>query len=392
MMRSSLLIVGGIVRGASSIDRPGREALRWSGVAKAAALLLLLLGCAQAVRRPAITERVQVAPGGKGFQLASGQRFVPWGFNYDHDQNNRLIEEYWGAEWARVEKDFREMKRMGANISRIHLQLNRFLRGPDRTNEQTLAQLGRLLRLAEEVGIYLDLTGAASYRKGDVPAWYDGASEKERWAIQARFWEAVASRCANSPAVFCYNLMNEPLIPGGPGKEWLSGALGPFHFCENLTRDPGKRSRADVAKEWLGTLIPAVRKHDPRRMVTVGSFFVFDAPQGFTLAMSPRELADRLDYLSVHMYPREGKIDAQLKLLEYVSVGKPVMIEEMYPLHCSPESFQRFLEASRAHASGWIGFFWGETIEELKRKNDLPHAITAGWLEFFVREAPRFKG
>jgi hypothetical protein len=335
-------------------------------------------------------ERVGVAPGGKGFQLVSGQRFVPWGFNYDHDEKDRLIEEYWDSEWPKVERDFREMKRMGANISRIHLQLNKFLAAPDRPDEQALRQLGRLLALAEEVGIYLDLTGAVSYRKKDIPSWYGEAPEKARWAIQARFWEAVAARCADSPAVFCYNLMNEPLIPGGPAKEWQAGPLGPFHFCENLTLDRGARSRADVAKDWLDTLIPAVRKHDPKRMVTVGSFFALDAPQGFTLAMSPKELAERVDYFSVHLYPREAKIADQVRLLETVSVGKPIVIEEMYPLHCSLDSFQRFLESSKAHASGWIGFYWGESIEELKRKNDLRHAITAGWLEFFVREGPRF--
>ncbi len=358
---------------------------------KHAVLLLLLAGCAQAGTRPEITERVQVAPEGKGFQLVSGQRFVPWGFNYDHDAENRLIEEYWESDWPKVERDFREMKRMGANISRIHLQLNRFLRGPREPNEETLAQLDRLLALAEEVGIYLDLTGAVSYRKKDIPAWYGQAAEKERWAIQARFWEAVSARCAKSPAVFCYNLMNEPLIPGGPVKEWQSGALGPFHFCEHLTLDRGARSRADVAKEWLDTLVPAVRKHDPKRMVTVGTFFVFDAPQGFTLAMTPKELAERVDYFSVHLYPREKKLDDQLKLLDALSAGKPILIEEMFPMHCSMDSFKQFLESSKGRASGWIGFFWGESLEDLKRKGHLKDALTAGWLEFFVRHGPNFK-
>ena len=37
--------------------------------------------------------------------------------------------------------------------------------------------------------------------------------------MQARFWQAVAARCAASPAVFCYDLMNEPVVPGGKGKD-----------------------------------------------------------------------------------------------------------------------------------------------------------------------------
>jgi hypothetical protein len=353
-------------------------------------ILWLLAGCMPA-KRPEITERVGVAPDGKGFELASGKRFTAWGFNYDHDGENRLIEEYWESDWPKVERDFREMRRMGANIARIHLQLPRFLRSPKEPDERTLARLDQLLALAEEVGVYLDLTGAASYRKEESPPWYAEASEAERWAIQARFWEVVAARCAKSPAVFAYNLMNEPLIPGEAAKEWLTGQLGPFSFCEHLTKNRGTRSRADVAKAWLDMLVPAVRKSDPGRMVTVGSFFVFDAPSGFTLAMTPKELAERVDYLSVHLYPREAKIDDQLKLLEAAQVGKPVVIEEMYPLHCSLEGFKRFLEASKQHASGWIGFYWGEPIDELRRKNTIKDAITAGWLEFFVQQTPSFK-
>jgi hypothetical protein len=35
----------------------------------------------------------------KGFVLASsGTPFVPWGFNYDHEERGRLIEDYWDAE------------------------------------------------------------------------------------------------------------------------------------------------------------------------------------------------------------------------------------------------------------------------------------------------------
>ena len=38
--------------------------------------------------------------------------------------------------------------------------------------------------------------------------------EAQRWRVQALFWEAVAKTCAKSNAVFCYDLMNEPILPG----------------------------------------------------------------------------------------------------------------------------------------------------------------------------------
>src|SRR4051812_38862001 len=67
--------------------------------------------------------------------------FTPWGFNYDRDYRFRLLEEYWEAEWPTVEQDFREMKALGANVVRIHLQFARFMDAPDRPNEANLARL-----------------------------------------------------------------------------------------------------------------------------------------------------------------------------------------------------------------------------------------------------------
>ena len=44
-----------------------------------------------------------------------------------HDEKGRLIEDYWEAEWPKVETDFRAMRRMGANVVRVHLQLGKFM-------------------------------------------------------------------------------------------------------------------------------------------------------------------------------------------------------------------------------------------------------------------------
>ena len=80
--------------------------------------------------------------------------------------------------------------------------------------------------LADETGLYLDLTGLGCYHKQDLPPWYDALEEAQRWEVQARFWSAIARACRGSPAVFCYDLMNEPVIGGGKPGEWLTGELG----------------------------------------------------------------------------------------------------------------------------------------------------------------------
>ncbi len=138
---------------------------------------------------------VVVSKDGREFILQpSGKPFVPWGFNYDHDDAGRLLEDYWESEWAMVEDHFAQMNKLGANVVRIHLQLGKFMDGPNAPNVPALDRLARLVDLAEKERLYLDLTGLGCYHKKDVPAWYDELSEQDRWSVQARFWQAVVNR------------------------------------------------------------------------------------------------------------------------------------------------------------------------------------------------------
>lgn len=346
--------------------------------------LLLLGGCAAPEPRPA-RERVVVAPGGKGFVLrGSGTPWVPRGVNYDHDRSMRLLEEYWDLEGDQVAEDFREIRDLGCTVVRIHLQFGRFMAAPDRPNEENLGRLRRLLERAEELNLYLDLTGLGCYRKQDAPLWYLNAPEKDRWAMMGRFWEAVASTCAPSPAVFCYTLMNEPVSPPQASDDLLGGDLGGLHYVERLTRDPAGRSRAEITRQWMNAIVPGIRKRDPGRLVTVGQFFLFEVAGGLTLGPDPKETSELLDFLCVHCYPKEDGIDRMLDLIKVLTAtGKPVVIQEMFPLGCGLPAFKTFLDRSRGQVSGWISFYWGKTIEECKASGEMNDALLAAWLEFF---------
>src|SRR5437588_11601837 len=95
---------------------------------------------------------IAVSKDQKGFVLEpSGKEFVPWGFNYDHDETGRLIEDYWEAEWSRVEAHFAQMKNLGANVVRVHLQLGKFMDGPKKPTGKALDHLSKLLELAERL-------------------------------------------------------------------------------------------------------------------------------------------------------------------------------------------------------------------------------------------------
>ncbi len=354
-------------------------------------LLLLTAFCASTRGAEVSMEPVVVSEDGGGFVLAeSGRTFTPWGFNYDHDGAGRLIEDYWEREWPTVVEDFREMKELGANVVRVHLQFGKFMDAPDQPNEAALRRLAMLLALAEETGPYLDLTGLGCYHKADVPGWYDALGEEERWQAQASFWEAIARQCAESPAVFCYDLMNEPVVAGARREagDWLGPVFAGKHFVQFITLDAAGRARHAVAQEWTRTLTAAIRKHDRRHLVTVGLVdWSLDRP-GLRSGFVPDKIAADLDFLSVHLYPREGEGESALETLQGFAVGKPVVIEETFPLRCPMPEFEAFVKDSQAIASGWVGFYWGKTPSELRASGTIADALMLGWLDVFQRNRP----
>ncbi len=91
--------------------------------------------------------------------------------------------------------------------------------------------------------------------------------------------------------------------------------------------------------------------------------------------------------MSAHIYPERGKVKEALETLKGFAIGKPVVIEETFPLSCSIEDLDQFIKESRGVAAGWIGFYWGETPDQLRPPKTISAALTLGWLEFFRRHA-----
>ncbi len=373
--------------GASRPGQPWRKCVAWTSTAWLA--LSVLTAPAAAQPGPTNLEVIAVAKGSRGFvHTKSGRPFIPWGFNYDHDEPGRLLEAYWEDEWPKVGQDFREMKRLGANVVRIHLQFGKFMIAADQPNVAALKQLARLLTLAERTGLYLDLTGLGCYHKAEVPGWYDALDEAGRWNAQAQFWSAIARQCASSPAVFCYDLMNEPVVAGAPrpAGDWLGPPFAGKHFVQFITLDAAGRPPHTVATAWIRHLATAIRKHDQRHLLTVGLVdWSLDRP-GLRSGFVPDKIVGDLDFISVHLYPEQGDVSKALATLRGFAVGKPVVIEETFPLRCSPKEFGQFVQASRAVAHGWIGFYWGKTLEEYRRGKTIPDSIMADWLDFFQRQ------
>lgn len=349
-------------------------------------LLLLLLS---AMRAEAL-EFVGPSEDGRSFITAdSRQPITLWGVNYDHDAAGHLIEDYWIEDWPRVVEDFDEIKNLHANCVRIHLQLGRFMRSPDEVDAHNVAQLAKLIKLAEEKNLYLILTGLGCYHKADVPPWYDALNEHDRWQVQAAFWRAVAASGKDSPAVLAYDLMNEPILPGDkPESEWLGKPLGDKYFVQRLALDRAGRTREEIAQAWAEALVDAIRQVDQQHMITVGVIpWAHYFPGAKPLFYSP-EVGRRLDFVSVHFYPKRGKVEQALEALQAYEVGKPLVVEEIFPLEAGAEEVIDFINSADAHVDGWVSFYWGETIDQCKARGDLAGAIQAAWLEQFRDRSP----
>src|SRR5262249_5753884 len=299
----------------------------------------------------------------------------------------RLIEEYWDKEWATVESDFRQIQQLGANVIRVHFQFAKFMDAPDKPNAAALDRLQKLVTLAENLDLYLDITGLGCYRLEDQPAWYARMTEKERWTAQAAFWESLAKRCAGRSGVLAFDLMNEPAVgtKRAPVKWVHEMDLAGFHYVQFISLDQGDRDGAELWQQWTHTLASAIHRQDPHRLVTVG-----------LLPLPNRDMLNRVskevDYMSVHLYPKAGKIDEDISTLKLYALGKPLIIEETFPLECSTAEMLDFIERSKGIANGWISFYQGQPIAALKSSIDPGDRMLWSWLEQFQKMAPGIRG
>lgn len=369
-------------------------------------------------------ERIKVGPGQTLVGENSGQRFNPWG------RNDGIYET--GVDHKIDVSELRETKQMGANVVRLNLQFKDMMSKtpglrcttPD---QNALAELRDTLRRAEENGMYLDLTGPVSYWGDDQdPPCYRGASQEERWASQERLLRAVAETAAGSPAVLAFDVMNEPMVPpdatpsvqetpcwagpeppGPPADPYCGTSFVGYFFPQNITRTPiGPAS--DTGRAWLTRMKSAIRAHDPNHLITLGCL-----PTLTCAGLTATDMASLLDYLSIHIYPRDctgeappppaadpcvvhgdqrsvenmpgaGPLTHELDLLQnYAAAGDPVVVEETFPPNDSP-LVRNFILDSRPYATGWLGAWGHRTLSQEIADPDRP-PLTDVWGRTFQR-------
>ena len=361
---------------------------RWAGVralacAVATCLLLGFVSAASAM------ERIVVAGG--GFQTAiSHQPFVPYGFNYGMGTTSRVeqyVEQPEDGLLAQIGADFERMHGLGANLARIYLQLPDFMTSPSNVDPQALRSLRAVLDAASAAGIRVDITGNLVWHPDRSPAWYDAMTEQQRWDVQATFWRAVAGACASADAVMFYELSSEPLADDGidptqPGA-WYGGEFGGLAFAQRISLQRNGRSPVAIARQWITKLARAVRAADATHLVTVG---LLPDTKG---AFAPRQIADLLDFFTVHEYPDTNQAASAIATMKrFAAAGSPVLVGETFQLHDDPATQSQFLTGARPYVAGYLTFFDGRAPDDIGQPATIADAMYQNTLNQFLALRP----
>jgi hypothetical protein len=184
-------------------------------------------------------------------------------------------------------------------------------------------------------------------------------------------------------------------VPGEKRKpgDWYSGKpFGGYDFVQFVVLDPNGRKREEIAVAWIEEMTRAIREKDSSRLITVG-MLPWVQGWGHLSGFVPARVAPKLDFLSVHIYPATAKPAEAREALRECAVGKPVVIEETFPLTCSVAELEKFLRESREIACGWIGHYDGTPLEELDalergQRLTMPQVVMRAWLQSFKQLKP----
>ena len=152
---------------------------------------------------------------------------------------------------------------------------------------------------------------------------------------------------------------------------------------QRISNDPKQRDRRTIVEAWVEKMVRAIRKHDRDGLVTVGVIpWAQVWPNAKPLFYSP-EVARHLDFVSVHFYPKKGEVEKTLAALAVYDIGKPLVVEETFPLSCSLEELDEFVEGAKIRVDGWISHYFGNSIEEHATGAKPSGELTARFLEYW---------
>jgi hypothetical protein len=312
---------------------------------------------------------------------AGAEPWRAWGMNWgigDHAPVIAYFDHPTAAKLAVLRTELGRARAMGANSMRIYLQLGQIMATPTGPRRQTLVALMRLLALAQQDHVYLDITGDLVWRPSQAPRWYGRLSRQARWRVQARFWDLVAHAAASSPAVLCYELTSEPTV--APTSGYYYGQIGSWWFVQSIATGTGTRANS-LARSWTRMMATAVRSQDDRP-VTIGLLPVTGGP------FAPSNIADLLDMLVVHEYPTTGQAPGAISMVRsFAGCHKPVLIGETFLLEDDAATQHAFLIGVAPFVVGALEFFDGRDPRAIEPRTTYD-AIYQQSLENFMTLRP----
>lgn len=345
------------------------------------------------------------------FADSTCEPYIPFGYQYGYNDLPPVGDERWMA----IARDLREIRLSGANTVRFSAELVRYIAQDHSTVTGEMEALEQLVDLAGRAGVYIDLTGLATYETHSDPeySWFNEIAAEDyddRWAYQQTFWQAVASEMASRTNIAFYDLMNEPRgLPTAdkPWPDWCGGALGYGTWCWNQPilleadhhpwyQDP---SAVPPYRDWTDQMIDAIDTgagSGSRPPVGLGTVFCVG---DFTSAKlhdpipgSPQVAG--VDFMIVHNYPGRGlgAVDGQLTSVPKTmadsaatvegckAAGLALIVEETYTSNVTTglleertsgsiaDGMERWMVDSRTlnagggpAASGWLGNYLPDT-------------------------------
>ena len=393
-----------------------------SRVFASAITFLICVTSIGAVRSP--MELVEVSRDGRGFvEQGSGRPYIPFGTNY-YDPHTGWAPKLWRQFDAdKVREHFRVMSSLGVNCARVFLTAGSFQPTADAIDEQTLSKLDKMVEIAREVGIRLIPTGPDHW-EGQPGYWKpDRFAGEDALGALDRFWDVFGRRYRGEPAIFAWDLLNEPHLPWSCPQwapKWhawlhemyadrseLKAAWGDElteadtwdHVAVPADRPNAgnprlrdwQRFREHLADEWVRRQVEAIRRADPTHLVTVGYIqwsypLIRPGDPGRYAAFNPHRQVRWLDFTTIHFYPTQGSpfqsdenwrnnISYLQAVVAYNRADKPVLLGE-YGWYGggAPQKHPFLSEEQQAH---WIG-------EEVVATRSLAD----GWLSWPFADTP----
>ncbi|MCA6093766.1 glycoside hydrolase family 5 protein [Streptomyces sp. SCA3-4] len=290
-----------------------------------------------------------------------------------------------------TERSLSDLSANGFNFARLAVFWDDLEPRPGHYSERYLRRIERILDWAQRhrirvvIDTHQDIYGPAFGSHRGIPAWAtrtDGlpyTPHPDDWfaeyfepavqaafehlyedadlrRAQARMWQVLAGRLAHHPAVFGYDLINEPMGRMRPGEDMFAAArrIEATQITPMYQRIAEAIRRVD-RRHWLFVEpTPAAGEGRPTGLGRIGDPKVVYAPHFYNAAMEAgRDYDPASGWLQAYEaaivhYPRRERV--------------PVVVGEWGPLDSSLPNMARFYEETLAstarYSSGWASWQW----------------------------------